>query len=161
MSKGRSTPIVVDRGDSENVVSDERYMNDMVDIERLTVELANNATVTAHRCRYVKIEMRVKTPRLCKAFVIPEINSNILLCSLLDDRGISTIFARGWLVLRDRDEKMPYLKSSNEEWATDYIPRLFCHQKILSTEPTKHWIERMWKAQQKKTWTCMRLRTGA
>lgn len=95
----------MDIGATEHVINDEQIMNNIVNTEPLAVQLANGTTVTAYRRGYVRIGIGVKTPRLYRAWLIPEIKLNLLSCSELHERGMSTIFERGKCILRDTEER--------------------------------------------------------
>lgn len=71
-------PIILDSRTSDNAANDERFVNYIVEIEPLTVELSSCITAAAYRRGYVKFDIGVKTLRLCRVYLIPEIKLNVL-----------------------------------------------------------------------------------
>lgn len=77
-------------------------MKPIKEIDPLNVKLANDSTVTASRREYIHIDLGSKAQSLCRAYLIPDIKLSPLCCIYLDDRGITTKFARKNCTLRDR-----------------------------------------------------------
>lgn len=94
VSNGRSTPIILDSDASVYNLEDERYIYYTVDIEPLTIELANSTTVATDRRRLVRMEMGLETPRLRQVYLIPERKLRSLSSSPSDDRGTIVNFVR-------------------------------------------------------------------
>lgn len=73
--------IIVDSVANEYVVCDERILTAMEEIAPVTVELANETSVTAKQRSIAELEVRGPRTVFCRVYCIQETKLNILSCS--------------------------------------------------------------------------------
>lgn len=85
--------VVVESNTSEHDVKRLDHMSEVEENNQIIVNLANRSTLMATKRRKLIIDLRGLAPVICSTYYIPAENMNLLSCSSLDKRSVTTIIS--------------------------------------------------------------------
>lgn len=107
--------MIIDSAAWEQFISDIDLFKTIMEVDKVEVDLFDRTTVTSEYIGKVLVDTGIMIIVLSNAFFIPNLQLNLISCSVLEKHGITTVISNSIYILIHRKQKILSWKDSSGE----------------------------------------------